>query len=80
MGNAKETVVHRRRFNLAAEKTKAMAAQKQQWVALLHSCRAYRIRCLAEDATGPDLSSAERLALVRGRATRIREIRRDLER
>jgi len=41
---------------------------------------AYHLRCLREDATDPVLSSVDRLALVRERAMRIREIRRDLER
>ncbi len=37
------------------------------------------LRCMAEDATDPELSSTERLALVRDRATQIREIRADLK-
>ena len=37
---------------------------------------AYHLRYLAEDATDPELSSVERLALVQDRARKIREIRR----
>ncbi len=47
---------------------------------LFASRLAYHLRCLTEDASDPDLSSVERLALVRERAVRIREIRRELER
>ncbi|MGD0265650.1 MAG: hypothetical protein ABSD47_11970 [Candidatus Methylomirabilota bacterium] len=39
---------------------------------------AYHLRCLREDATNPDLTALERLTLVRDRAGRIREIRREL--
>jgi|GEM_PF-1306061 hypothetical protein len=45
----------------------------------LESRLAYRLRCLREDATDPELTSLERLALVRDRAARIREIRWELE-
>ena len=38
----------------------------------------YHLHCLAEDATEPELSSLERLALVRERVARIREIRQEL--
>ena len=41
---------------------------------LLESRLAYHLRCLREDATDPALSALERLALVRDRAARIREI------
>ncbi len=47
---------------------------------LLASRLAYHLRCLREDATDPEISTLERLGLVRERAVRIREIRRDLER
>ncbi len=45
----------------------------------LESRLAYHLRCLREVATDPDLSPQERLALVRDRASRIREIRRELD-
>jgi hypothetical protein len=47
--------------------------------ALLDSRLAYHLRCLREDSTDPDMTSLERLTLVRDRARRIREIRRKLE-
>ena len=47
--------------------------------ALLASRLAYHLRCLREDATNPDLPALERLALVRDRAARIREIRVQIE-
>ncbi len=47
---------------------------------LLASGLAYHLRSLREDTTDPDLSSVDRLALVRERAMRIREIRRNLGR
>jgi hypothetical protein len=37
---------------------------------------AYHLRCLGEDATDPGMGSMERLALVRERVGRVREIRR----
>jgi len=46
---------------------------------LLASRLAYYLCCLAEDATNLELSSVERLALVRERVAWIREIRRELE-
>lgn len=46
---------------------------------LLASRLVYHRRCLREDATNPDLTALERLALVRERAARIPEIRRELE-
>ena len=46
---------------------------------LLESRLAYHLRCLREDAMDPEMSTPERLALVRNRAARIREIRRELE-
>ncbi len=46
---------------------------------LLEFRLAYHLRCLAEDATDSDLSSVERLALVRERVGRIREIRWELD-
>jgi hypothetical protein len=42
---------------------------------LLESRLAYHLRCLREDATDPELTSLERLALIRDRARRMREIR-----
>jgi hypothetical protein len=39
---------------------------------------AYHLRCLREDATDPDTTSVERLALVRDRVGRIHEIREEL--
>ena len=39
----------------------------------------YHLRCLREDATDPELTSLERLALVRDRAGRIQEIPRKME-
>jgi hypothetical protein len=47
---------------------------------LLESRLAYHHRCLREDATEPDLTALERLALVRARMRWIREIRQTLER
>jgi hypothetical protein len=46
---------------------------------LLASRLAYHLRCLREDATEPAMSALERLALVRDRVERIREIRGELE-
>ncbi len=43
------------------------------------SCLASHLRCLREDATDPEMSSFERLALVRDRVARIREITQTLE-
>jgi len=42
---------------------------------LLESRLLYHLRCLREDATDPTLSPLERLALVRERTRRVREIR-----
>jgi hypothetical protein len=42
---------------------------------LLESRLPYHHRCLREDATDPTLSPLERLALVRERTRRVREIR-----
>ncbi len=39
---------------------------------------AYHLRCRREDATDPELSSVDRLALVRDRVARIREIQAKL--
>ena len=50
---------------------------RSHWV--LRSRLGYHLRCLREDATDPEMTSLERLALVRDRGTRIREIRRELE-
>jgi hypothetical protein len=46
---------------------------------LLASRLRYHHRCLREDATNPDLTALERLALVRGRVTRMREIEREVD-
>jgi len=46
---------------------------------LLESPLAYHLRCLREDPTDLEMKSWERLALVRDRAARIREIRQELE-
>jgi hypothetical protein len=48
-------------------------------IAVHESSLIYHLRCLREDATDPDLTSLERLALVRDRVARVREIRRELE-
>ncbi len=45
---------------------------------LLDSRLAYQLRCLREDATDPTMSNLERLALVRDRIKRIREIRQGI--
>lgn len=47
--------------------------------AALESRLGYHLRCLREDATNPDMTTLELLALVRDRARRIREIRLALE-
>ncbi len=54
--------------------------EREKHASLLPSRLAYHLCCLAEDATDPELSSLEHLALVWDRAARIREIRRNLER
>ncbi len=46
---------------------------------LLESRLRSHLRCPEEDATNPDLSQLDRLALVRERAKRIREIEAKLE-
>ena len=46
---------------------------------LLESLLAYHLGCLRKDATDLALTALERLALVRDRARRIREIRQELE-
>ena len=45
----------------------------------LESRLAYHLSCRREEATDQDLSGMERLALVRDRAERIREIRQALD-
>jgi len=47
--------------------------------ALLESRLCYHLRCQAEDATDLELSRVERLALVRDRVARIRQIRAKLK-
>lgn len=59
------------------EKTTGRVAPRKRRV-LLASRLAYHLRYLREDATDPERSSLERLTLVRDRARRIREIRREL--
>jgi hypothetical protein len=46
---------------------------------LLASRLAYQFRCLREDAMDPEMTSLERLALVRDRTARIRESREELK-
>ena len=46
---------------------------------LLESRLAYHLRRLREDATDPQISALERLALVGDRTRRIREIRQALD-
>jgi hypothetical protein len=45
----------------------------------LESRLSYHLRCLREDATDPELTGLERLALVRDRARWIREIRQEMD-
>ncbi len=45
---------------------------------LLESRLRYHHRCLQEDATDPDLTALERRTLVRGRAARMWETRREI--
>ena len=47
--------------------------------AVLEDRLTYHLRCLSEDATHPDFTPLVRLTLVRDRAKRIREIRRELK-
>ncbi len=47
--------------------------------ALIEDRLAYHLRCLRADATDPEQSTLERLALIRDRARRIQEIRQTLE-
>lgn len=51
---------------------------RQSKIAMLQGRLAYHLRLLREDASDPALTSLERLALIRDRAKRIREIRREL--
>ena len=53
--------------------------KNQEGRVLLESRLRYHYRCLREDATNPEVTCVERLALVRDRAERIREIRQELE-
>jgi hypothetical protein len=46
---------------------------------LIDSRLAYHLHCLREDATDPEISPLGRLALVRDRVARIREIRQAVE-
>ncbi len=59
--------------------TTERSRQAEEDANLLASRLAYHLRCLAEDAADPGLSCLERLALVRGRVARIREIRAELK-
>ena len=47
----------------------------QEGHAHFESCLAYHLARLREDASNPNLTSLERLSLIRDRASRIREIR-----
>jgi hypothetical protein len=60
--------------------TRESSREAEEGANLLESRLAYHPRCLVEDATDPELPRLERLALVRERVARLREIRRDLER
>ena len=51
---------------------------KRRARALIESRLAYHLDCLTEAATDPELSKAERLALVQDRARKLRQIRREL--
>ncbi len=46
---------------------------------VLESRLRYHHGCLREDATDPDLTSVQRLTLVRRRVARMREIERELK-
>ncbi len=46
---------------------------------VLESRLAYHLRCLREDATDPEITTLDRLGLVRDRTIRIREIRQGIE-
>jgi len=54
--------------------------KRQENRALLESPLTYHLRCLREDATDPEMTCLERLALVRDRVGRIREIREESRR
>ncbi len=58
--------------------TTSKKGRSREEAALLESRLAYHLRCLREDATDLELASVERLAVVRERVARIREIQRDL--
>jgi hypothetical protein len=45
---------------------------------MLQGRLAYHLACLREDTTDPELITPERLALIRDRARRMREIRETL--
>lgn len=53
--------------------------KRQENRVLLESRLAYHLRCLREDAADPAMTSLERLALVRDRTRRIREVRQELK-
>ncbi len=59
--------------------TRKRSREAEGPASLLASRLRYHYRCLREDATDPDLTSLERLALVQDRAKRIREIQRELD-
>ena len=59
-----------------AERSRAAAEED---VDPLKSRLAYHLRFLAEDATDPGLPCLERVALVRDRVARLREIRASLK-
>ena len=58
--------------------TNGTAGTSQAQRILLKSRLAYHLRCLPDDVTDPEMTALERLALVRDRARRIREIRMEL--
>jgi hypothetical protein len=65
----------KRGTNIVPDATDRTASTPQAQRILLKSRLAYRLRCLREDATDPDMTSLERLTLVREGVRWIREIR-----
>ena len=53
--------------------------QRRSEAALLESRLAHHLGCLREDPADPVMTTLERLAVVRDRVKRIREIRQELE-
>jgi len=58
--------------------TRERSREREMDEKLLTSRLAHHLRCLAEDATDPDMSRLEWLIVFRDRTTRIPEIRREL--